>query len=56
MESFLLPCVATGVSLRAVWCLSGATPGGSRGHLRWRSRRGQRAERAADDEQSPQSM
>jgi NhaP-type Na+/H+ or K+/H+ antiporter len=28
MESFLLPCVATGVSLRAVWCLIGATPGG----------------------------
>src|SRR5215467_7517852 len=28
MESFLLPCVATGVSLFAVWCLSGATPRG----------------------------
>jgi DDE domain len=28
MESLLLPCVATGVSLRAVWCLIGATPGG----------------------------
>jgi hypothetical protein len=28
MESFLLLCVATGVSLRAVWCLIGATPGG----------------------------
>lgn len=28
MESFLLPCVATGVSLLAVWCLSGATPRG----------------------------
>ena len=27
-ESFLLPCVATGVSLRAVWCLLGATPRG----------------------------
>jgi hypothetical protein len=25
-ESFLLPCAATGVSLLAVWCLSGATP------------------------------
>jgi hypothetical protein len=28
MESFLLPCGATGVSLLAVWCLSGATPRG----------------------------
>jgi hypothetical protein len=28
MELFLLPCVATGVSLRAVWCLIGATPRG----------------------------
>lgn len=27
-ESFLLPWVATGVSLLAVWCLSGATPRG----------------------------
>src|SRR4029450_4092362 len=26
MESFFLPCVATGVSLLVVWCLSGATP------------------------------
>jgi hypothetical protein len=26
MASLLLPCVATGVSLRAVWCLSGVTP------------------------------
>jgi hypothetical protein len=28
MELFLLLCVATGVSLRAVWCLIGAPPGG----------------------------
>jgi hypothetical protein len=28
MESFLLPCVATGVSLLVVWCLIGATPRG----------------------------
>jgi len=28
MESFLLPCVATGVSLLAAWCLIGATPRG----------------------------
>ena len=28
MRSFLLPCAATGVSLLAVWCLSGATPRG----------------------------
>jgi hypothetical protein len=28
MMSFLLPCAATGVSLLAVWCLSGATPRG----------------------------
>jgi hypothetical protein len=28
MRSFLLPCTATGVSLLAVWCLSGATPRG----------------------------
>jgi len=28
MESFRLPCGATGVSLLAVWCLSGATPQG----------------------------
>jgi hypothetical protein len=28
MESFLLPCGATGVSLLAVWCLIGATPRG----------------------------
>jgi hypothetical protein len=28
MESFLLPCAATGVSLLAVWCLSGAMPRG----------------------------
>jgi hypothetical protein len=28
MGSFLLPCAATGVSLLAVWCLSGATPRG----------------------------
>jgi hypothetical protein len=28
MRSLLLPCAATGVSLLAVWCLSGATPGG----------------------------
>ena len=27
-ESLLLPCAATGVSLLAVWCLSGATPRG----------------------------
>jgi hypothetical protein len=27
-ESFLLPRAATGVSLLAVWCLSGATPWG----------------------------
>jgi hypothetical protein len=26
--SFLLPCAAPGVSLLAVWCLSGATPRG----------------------------
>src|SRR5262249_8889302 len=26
--SFLLPCASTGVSLLAVWCLSGATPRG----------------------------
>jgi hypothetical protein len=30
MESLLLPCVATGVSLLVVWCLSGATPRGPR--------------------------
>src|SRR5258705_3424221 len=28
MGSFLLPCAATGVSLLAMWCLSGATPRG----------------------------
>ena len=28
MGSLLLPCAAPGVSLRAVWCLSGATPWG----------------------------
>jgi hypothetical protein len=28
MASLLLPCVATRVSLRALWCLSGATPRG----------------------------
>jgi hypothetical protein len=28
MESLLLPYVATGVSLLAVWCLIGATPRG----------------------------
>ena len=28
MGSFLLLCAATGVSLRAVWCLIGATPRG----------------------------
>ena len=28
MGSFLLPCTAPGVSLLAVWCLSGATPRG----------------------------
>ena len=28
MRSLLLPCAATEVSLRAVWCLSGATPRG----------------------------
>ena len=28
MGSFRLPCVATGVSLLAVWCLSGAPPWG----------------------------
>src|SRR5262249_40597187 len=28
MRLFLLPCVATGVSLLAVWCLIGATPRG----------------------------
>ena len=28
IESLLLPCVATGVSLRAVWGLLGATPRG----------------------------
>jgi len=28
VRSFLLPCAATGVSLLAVWCLSGATPRG----------------------------
>jgi len=28
MESFLLPCAATGLSLVAMWCLSGATPRG----------------------------
>ena len=28
MRLFLLPCAATGVSLLAVWCLSGATPRG----------------------------
>jgi hypothetical protein len=28
MASLLLPCVATRVSLRAMWCLSGATPRG----------------------------
>ena len=26
--SFLLPCAATGLSLVAMWCLSGATPRG----------------------------
>jgi len=31
MESFLLRCVATGVPLLAVWCLSGATPRGQPG-------------------------
>ena len=29
MESFLLPCVATGVSLFAAWGLSGATASGA---------------------------
>jgi hypothetical protein len=29
MRPLLLPCAATGVSLLAVWCLSGATPRGS---------------------------
>ena len=29
MELFLLPCVATGVSLLAVWCLIGATASGA---------------------------
>jgi hypothetical protein len=38
MESFFLLCVATGVSLLAVWCLIGATPWGSRGHWQCRSR------------------
>ena len=28
IRSFLLPCAATGVSLLAGWCLSGATPRG----------------------------
>jgi len=28
MRLFLLPCAATGVSLLAVWCLSGAPPWG----------------------------
>ena len=28
MRPLLLPCAATGVSLLAVWCLSGATPRG----------------------------
>jgi hypothetical protein len=28
LASFLLPCVVTRVSLRAVWCLLSATPGG----------------------------
>jgi hypothetical protein len=28
MGALLLPCAATGVSLLAVWCLSGATPRG----------------------------
>ena len=28
MASLRLPCGATGVSLRAVWCLIGATPRG----------------------------
>src|SRR5262249_4277019 len=28
MRSFLLPCAATGVSLLAVWCLSGTTARG----------------------------
>jgi hypothetical protein len=28
MRSFLLPCAASGVSLLAMWCLSGATPRG----------------------------
>jgi len=28
MEPFLLPCAVTGMSLLAVWCLSGATPRG----------------------------
>jgi hypothetical protein len=30
MGSFPVPCAATGVSLLAVWCLSGATPRGPR--------------------------
>jgi hypothetical protein len=28
MRPFLLPCAATGLSLLAVWCLSGAPPWG----------------------------
>ena len=31
LGSLLLPCAATGVSLLAVWCLSGATPRAGRG-------------------------
>jgi hypothetical protein len=38
--SLLLPYAATGVSLRAVWCLRGVTLGGSRGRLPWHYRMG----------------
>jgi len=40
MRRFLLPCAATGVSLRAVWCLSGVILGDSRGRPPWHDRRG----------------
>jgi hypothetical protein len=49
MESFLRPCVATRVSLLAVWCLSGATPRGRAVDICSDAPAGtQRAERAVD--------
>ena len=49
MGSFLLPCAATGVSLLAVWCLSGATLRGVAVDVCRDTPAGvRRAERAAD--------